>query len=76
MKFYVELLDSAYEMNIPEERMRLRADLFAFGFFEYNEHKMYWKLLEQSEVGPDLAIDFAKAVQLFNEVKLRKRPIN
>ena len=76
MQFYVEMLNSIYEMNQPESRMMLRQDLQQVGFFDYKENEIYWKLLEKSKVDPPEAEDFAKAVHLYNHVFLRKGVIN
>lgn len=76
MQFYVEMLNSIYEMNQPKQRMELREDLKSVGFFNYKENEIYWKLLEKSKVDPPEAEDFAKAVHLYNHVFLRKGVIN
>jgi len=70
------MLAKVYEMNQPEHRLELRKDLHEVGFFDFKENEIYWKLLEKSKVDPPEAEDFAKAVQIYNHVFLRKGVIN
>lgn len=74
MKVYVELTNAYYDMNNPEHRMILRQHLNEAGFFNHQEHKGYWSLLEQSSATPEEAESMFKSIKLYQFSLMPKRP--
>lgn len=65
MRLYVGVTDKEYDMEIPGERFRLRADLQSEGFFSITENKRFYPMFdEESPKKTDLK-DLLHAMQFF-----------
>jgi len=65
MRLYVGVTDKEYDMELPDERYRMRQDLSNEGFFNIIENKKFYPMFdEESPKKTDLK-DLLHAMQFF-----------
>ena len=74
MHLYVGVTNKNYDLDIPQERFRLRGDLDDKGFFLVAGNKKYWSIFDRPRVSQTEVRELIAAFKWF-EVTVQKAPM-